>query len=60
MDWDLTIQSELQNYILIYIFTDQTEHLHKDQLEHMIPTNQDSGIWTNQTLQIWIPHLHKN
>lgn len=43
------IQSELHSYILICIFTDQSEWLHNDQLGHVIPTNQDIAIWTNQT-----------
>lgn len=44
MGWDLTMQIELYNYILICIFPDQSEQLHNDQSKHMIPTNQDSGI----------------
>lgn len=33
------VQSELNNYILICIFTDQLEQLHNDQSEGMILTD---------------------
>lgn len=42
------VQLELHTYILVWLFTDQSEQLHKDQSEGAIPTNQESAIWTNQ------------
>lgn len=42
------VQLELHTYVLVWLFTDQSEQLHKDQSEGAIPTNQESAIWTNQ------------
>ena len=54
------VQSEQHSYILICIFTNQSEQLHNDQSKYIILTNQDSAIWANRTVQIWVSHLHRN
>lgn len=43
------IKLELYSYILICIFTNQSEQLHNDQSECTIQTIQGSVMWTNQT-----------
>lgn len=40
-------------YMLICIFTNQSEQLHKDQSGHLIPTNQDIAICIKQGSVIW-------
>lgn len=48
-------QLELGSYILIFIFTNQSEHFCSDQSDQLRQCYLDQS---NQ--QIWIPYLHKN